>query len=189
MASGTAAGVKVGPGLIYIAPIGTTEPTTVSGTLPSANWIPVGYTEDGSLFSSDVTFEDIEVAEELDPIRTTPTRRNTTFEVQLAEINAQNLNLAYNGGTIGSPTGGYVTFEPPALGAELRVMLCWNADDAQERLLLRRVLATGTIAIPRRKAPAKALIPITFKVELPLDGAKAFKFWEPSALSVDDLHS
>ena len=185
---GTPAAVKVGPGLVYVAPIGTTEPTTVSGALPSA-WIPVGYTESGSTFTSNVTYEDIEVAEELDPIRTTATKRVTTFKLDMAEINAQNWSIAFNGGTIGTPTGGYVTFEPPDLGTEQRLMLVWSSDDAQERLLCRRVLQVGTIETARQKAPNKSLIPAEFRLEIPTDGSAVFKMWEPSALSYDDVHA
>lgn len=189
MPAGTASGVKVGPGLIYVAPIGTAEPSDVSGTLPSANWTAIGYTETGSVFSSVTTFEDIEVAEELDPIRTVATKRVTTVKFEMAEINAQNWNIAFNGGTIGTPTGGYVTFEPPALGAEQRLMLVWNADDHQERLLCRRVLQVGSVDTSRQKAPNKALIPAEFRLEIPTDGSKVFKLWQPSALATDDAHS
>jgi hypothetical protein len=185
---GTPAAVKVGPGLVYVAPIGTTEPTTVSAALPSA-WVPVGYTESGSTFTSAVTYEDIEVAEELDPIRTTATKRVTTFKLDMAEINAQNWNIAFNGGTIGTPTAGYVTFEPPDLGTEQRLMLVWNSDDAQERLLCRRVLQVGTIETARQKAPNKSLIPAEFRLEIPTDGSAVFKMWLPSSLSTDDVHS
>jgi hypothetical protein len=186
---GTPAAVKVGPGLIYVAKIGTTEPTTVSATLPSANWVAIGYTEEGSTFTTETTYEDVMVAEELDPIRVLPTARVTTFEFQMAEISAQNWNIAMNGGTIGTPTTGYVTFEPPALGVEQRLMVVWNSDDNQERLLLRQAVSTGAIAVPRRKAPDKALIPIAFKVEKPTTNLAVFKLWEPSSLSYTNVYA
>lgn len=184
---GTPAAVKVGPGLLYVAPIGTTEPTTGSGALPSA-WVAIGYTDNGSLFNSETNFEDIEVEEELEPIRTTATKRTTNMDFEMAEINARNLSIAYNGGTIGSPSGGFVTFEPPALGSESRLMVMWQSDDDQEALLLRRVVQIGSVGMPRRKAPDKTVIPVSFRVEIPTDGAKPFKFWEPSALAYTDPH-
>ena len=185
---GTPAAVKVGPGLLYVAPIGTTEPTTVSAALPSA-WVPIGYTDTGSIFNSAMTYEDIEVAEELDPIRTTATKRVISVTFSMAEINAQNWNVAFNGGTITGPTTGFVTFEPPALGSEQRLMLVWNSDDAQERLLCRRVVQVGSLAIPRGKAPAKAVIPVDFRLEKPTDSSAVFKLWQPASLSYDDTHS
>lgn len=185
---GTPAGVKVGPGLLYVAAIGTTEPTTVSGTLPSANWVAIGYTDNGSMFNSETTYEDIEVEEELEPIRTTATKRVTTIDFEMAEINARNLAIAYNGGTITGPTTGYVTFEPPGLGTEGRLMMCWQSDDHQEQLLCRRVVQAGSVGIPRRKAPDKSLIPVSFRLEVPLDGSKPFKFWQPATLAYTDPH-
>jgi hypothetical protein len=184
---GTPAAVKVGPGLLYVAPIGTTEPTTGSGAMPSA-WTAIGYTDNGSMFTSETTFEDIEVEEELDPIRTTATKRKTTIDFEMAEINATHLSVAFNGGSIGSPSSGFVTFEPPALGTENRLMLVWQSDDHQEQLLLRRVVQAGSVGMPRRKAPDKTVIPVSFRVEKPLDGSAAFKFWQPSSLSYSDVH-
>lgn len=184
---GTPAAVKVGPGLIYVAPIGTAEPTSGSGTLPSA-WTPIGYTESGSTFTTETTVDEINVAEELNPIRYAATKRVTKFEFQMAEINATNYSIALNGGTIGSPTSGFVTFEPPTVGEEQRLMVVWDGDDDEERMLLRRCLASGSVAIPRQKAPNKALIPITFNLELPDDGSKEFKLWEPDSLSYADVH-
>jgi hypothetical protein len=179
---GVAAAVKVGPGLLYVAPIGTSEPTVGSAALPSA-WVAIGYTDDGSMFNSETSYEDIEVEEELDPIRTTAVKRVTTIDFDMAEINAQHLLIAFNGGTITGPTTGYVTFEPPALGSESRLMLMWQSNDSQEALLCRRVLQSGPIGMARKKAPDKTVIPVSFKLEIPLDGAKAFKFWEPASLA------
>lgn len=179
---GTPAGVKVGPGLLYIAPIGTTEPSDVSGALPSA-WTAVGYTEEGSTFKFETKFEDVEVAEELDPVKIVATGRMSSVEFKMAEINARNVSKAFNGGTIGTPTGGSVTFEPPDLGAETRVMLVWQSDDNQERWLLRRVLQTGAVEIARKKAPDKSVIPVEFKCEIPTDGSTIFKAWITSALA------
>ena len=66
-AGGTPGNVKLGAGRLYYAPLGTTEPTNCSTALPSA-WIAVGYTENGTSIDTAITSEDIEVAEELDPI-------------------------------------------------------------------------------------------------------------------------
>jgi hypothetical protein len=179
---GTPAAVKVGPGLLYIAPIGTTEPTAGSGALPSA-WVAVGYTETGSEFDFTTSYSDIDVAEELDPIRIVATGRVVSVKFSMAEISARNISKALNGGTISSPSSGFVTFEPPALGAETRVMLCWQSDDAQEQWLFRRCLSTASVNIAHAKAPAKSLIPVEFRCEIPTDGSKSFKAWITSALA------
>lgn len=184
---GTAAAVKAGPGLLYIAPIGTAEPTSGSGALPSA-WIALGYTDQGSEFDFTRTFDPIEVAEELSPVRYVVTGEMDSVKFALAELTAQNLSVALNGGTISSPSAGFVTFEPPAFGSELRVMLVWTSNDAQELWLFRRVLQTGSVVIPRRKGKDKAVVPVEFHCEIPSDGSKNFKAWIASALPHAELH-
>lgn len=185
---GTPAAVKLGPGLLYVAPIGTTEPTTGSGALPSA-WVALGYTEDGSEVTFDMSFEDVEVAEELDSVKTVAVGRTTAVKFALAELCARNLSVAFNGGTISSPSSGFVTFDPPDLGEETRLMIVWQADDNEERWLFRRCLQVGSVTIARKKAPDKATIPCEFKTEIPTDGAKPFRAWIASSLDYDDPHS
>lgn len=184
---GTPAAVKLGPGLLYVAPIGTTEPTTLTGALPSA-WVALGYTEEGSEITFEMSFEDVPVAEELDPVKVVATGRMTTVQFELAQLTARNLSVAFNGGTITGPTGGYVTFDPPDLGEEERLMLVWQADDNEERWLFRRVLQVGSVTIARRKAPDKATIPCEFKCEIPTDGSGIFKVWVTDDLDYDEVH-
>jgi hypothetical protein len=185
---GSPAAVKLGPGLLYVAPIGTTEPTTGSGALPSA-WVALGYTEDGSEVTFEMSFEEVEVAEELDPVKVVATGRMTSIKFELAEMCARNLSVAFNGGTISGPASGFVTFEPPDLGDETRLMIVWQADDDQERWLFRRCLQVGSVTIARKKAPSKATIPAEFKTEIPPDGSTPFKVWITDALSYDDPHT
>ncbi len=179
--------VEVGPGLLYVAPIGTAEPASPTAVLPSA-WFPIGYTDTGHTFTSSTTVEPIEVAEELDPIRNVATRRDVMVEFSMAEIDTSHLSIAFNGGTISSPSGGFVSFEPPDLGDEERLMMFWRNDDQSRGVLWRRVLQSGSIAIPQQKAPAKAVIPVQFKLEKPLDGSKLFKAWGLDTLSYTDPH-
>lgn len=185
---GTAAAVTVGPGLLYVAKVATSEPASPTAAIPSASWVPVGYTEDGSLFNVETTSEPVEVAEELDPIRYVNTRRVGNLDVNLAEINIQNFAIAFNGGTIGSPTGGFVTFEPPALGTETRLAVLWRSDDNTQQLIVRQALSSGAISIERRKSPAKATIPISFRMEKPTAGTASFKIWGLSSLAYVDPH-
>lgn len=184
---GTPNAVRVDVGLIYVAPVGTAEPATPSAAIPSA-WVPVGYTESGNVFSTETTSEEVNVAEELDPIRYVNTKRVGTFEVELAEINIQNFAIAHNGGTIGSPSGGFVTFEPPDFGDEARLAVLWRADDDLEQLVVRQCLSSSAVAIQRRKAPQKATIPVTFKMEKPSNGDRSFKVWAQSSLPYTDPH-
>lgn len=178
---GTPTSVKVGPGLLYIAPIGTAEPSALTGAWP-VGWIALGYTEDGNEFKSDRKLEPIRVAEELYPIRHVVTEVVASVAAHLAEITATNLKYALNGGTISSPVGGAVTFDPPSATTLVKMMLGWDADDAQERWIFRQVVNGETLAIPRKKTPAKAVIPVEFHLEKPT-GVEPFKTFFASAVA------
>lgn len=174
MAAGTPTNVRVGAGHLYIAPLGSDEPVDLDTDWDAA-WTLLGYTEQGSEFSFGSTFEDVNVAEELEPILVLQTARNIAVNFAAAEMTAQNMSYAFNGGTIAGP-GTLTTFEPPAAGVYTPVMLGWESDDGMERWVFRKCIQAGTVAIPRRKAPAKAQLPMSFRVVKPDDGSASFKF-------------
>lgn len=170
--------IKTEPGLIYVAPIGTTEPATASAALPSA-WRPVGYTDEGATVSSNTTVEGIPVAEEIYPIRYATTAADHSVAFAMAEVSRQNLALALNAGADAATTG---IIEPPALGAEVRVMVIIDTagttttanqapGSTNARYIFRRCYQGGTIDMGFRKAPDKRLIQVTFNLEKP-DGAQ-----------------
>ncbi|MET8866536.1 hypothetical protein ABZW11_26660 [Nonomuraea sp. NPDC004580] len=175
MARGNPANLALGPGSLYAAVLGTTEPTdlTTPWETVSAAWIPLGYTEEGSTFNYSVDSENVEVAEELDPVAVALTSRELSLSFALAEITAANLKLALNGGTITSGAG-IVTFEPPDLGEEVRMMLGWESEDHTERWVYRKCLQVGSMEMSRAKGAAKATISCEFRLERPAD-ATSFK--------------
>lgn len=175
MARGNPAALALGPGILYIAVLGTTEPTdlTTPWATVSANWITLGYTDEGSKFNYSVNSENVEVAEELDPVAVALTSRDLSLAFALAEVTATNLKRALNGGTIVSGAG-IVTFEPPDLGEEVRTMLGWESEDHSERWVYRKCLQTGNMEMSRAKGAAKATINCEFKLERPA-AAKSFK--------------
>lgn len=157
--------VRVGPGRLFLAPLGTAEPTDLS-TPWGQDWVELGYTDVGTVFQFNNTFEDVMVAEELEAIRTLQTARQINITFALAEITAQNMQRAFNGGTVDT-AGGVVTFEPPDAGDYTSVMIGWESDDGLERWVFRNCTNTGTIDMARQKAPAKATIPVSFRVNKP----------------------
>lgn len=164
--------VRVGPGKLYIAPLSSTEPTDLATPWDHA-WTLIGYTDAGPEFVMGATFEDVRVAEELDPVATFQTERSLRVNFDAAEITARNLQIAMNGGDIN--VGGTVTtFEPPATGEYTYVMLGWEADDHLERWCFRKCLNVAESTIPRRRAPDKAVIPMGFQVSVPSAGAAAW---------------
>lgn len=175
MARGNPGNLALGPGSLYIAVLGTPEPAdlTTPWATVSANWLQLGYTAEGSTFNYSVDSENVEVAEELDPVAVALTSRELSLAFALAEVTAKNLQRALNGGTI-TTGAGIVTFEPPDLGEELRTMLGWESEDHSERWIYRKCLQVGNMEMSRAKGAAKATIACDFKLERPT-AAKPFK--------------
>lgn len=171
-AGGTPGNVDLGPGRLYYAPLGTAEPTNCSTALPSA-WIALGYTDQGTEFTFDITSEAVEVAEELEPVSFEQTARRTRFTVAMAEMTKKRLALALGAGS--GETDDSSVFSPPAAGSITEVMFVWDSLDTpgatNRRWLFRRCSPSGTITTARRKAPQKALIQVTFDCARPSDGS------------------
>jgi hypothetical protein len=163
--------IRIGPGRLLAAPVLTAEPADLTAAFNVA-FLDLGYTEEGSVFTISPEFEDVEVAEEIDPIDILPTGRAMTVEFALAELTAINMQYVLNGGTITTGTG-LKTFEPAlASAAPTYLALAWEDTLAahKERYVWRRCIQTGDIEISRRKAPDKATLNASFRVALPASG-------------------
>lgn len=196
MAANDGSRVKVGPGTLYAAPLGTVEPTAVTGAW-GAGWVPLGYTDAGSTFSLNPSVAPVTVEEEYWPVKNVVTGYAGTLVFALAEQTAQNLRLALNGGigsgvvaaTQGTNADGSLWVEPPTIGAEVRVMLGWDAlgpaavgADSYGRLIVRQAFQTGTLSIQRRKGNNKSVYSCSFTLEKPA-GVQPFRFLEPALLA------
>jgi hypothetical protein len=182
--------IKVGPGTLYAAPLGTAEPVSVTGAWP-AGWTALGYTDAGSEFDFGPTTSPISVEEELWEIRQAITGYTGTMTFVLAEVTRQNLALVLNAGigasTIASSQGtngdGSLWQETPSAGSEVRVMLGWDsiplaattAADPNSRLIVRQTLQTGTVKRTAKKGANKSMYAASFKLEKPY-GAQPFRF-------------
>lgn len=173
-AGGSSSNIQLGAGRLYVAAVGTSEPTSCSSTLPSA-WCPIGYTEDGTTVTLETSNEAIEVAEEVDPVLYVLASRSTKLSVQMAELTRRNLALALGSGA--GADNDAQSIEPPDPGSEVAVMIVWDSDDTpsatNSRWLFRQCKVNGTIEFSRNKAPNKALLPVEFNCEKPA-AAKAF---------------
>src|SRR4051812_7208957 len=90
---GDADQVRIGPGKLWVAPFGTPLPVTLAAT-PDSAFRELGFTTEGSVVSYTQTSEGVEVAERLRPIKQIITGVEMTFEVTLAQLNPENLQLA-----------------------------------------------------------------------------------------------
>lgn len=175
--------VRVGPGKLYVAALESAEPPDLVTAWPGA-WTLLGYTEEGSEFVFEQTFEDVNVAEELDPILVLQTARRVLVNFASAEMTAANMQRALNGGTITTP-GGIVKFEPPGVGDYTHIMLGWEAEDNMERFIFRKCLQTGSLNIARRRAPDKATLPMSFACTKPA-GAATFTYYHDADYEEDE---
>jgi hypothetical protein len=173
--------VKLGVGRWYIAPIGTAEPASLTAT-PNAAFVDLGYTREGSQVALGSDFEDVEVAEELEPIATIQTARTTTVSLELAQDTAYNMAYALNADTATSVTVNAtdISVEPPAAGTYRYMMLLWE-DGATpaantRRHLFRKVVNVGSSELAFRKGNEYTGLPLEFSVNKP-QGAAAWKRW------------
>lgn len=176
MPRGNKQSVALGPGYLYLAVLGSTEPTDLV-TAWAAAWKPLGYTNDGSTQTYAPSYDNVEVAEELDPIDSVPTGRVITVGFALAENTALNYKRAMNGGTItvtGIDPDEVYKFEPPDLGEETAVMIGFESEDHLERWVWRQCKQTGSAETSRKKGADKALIPMEFTSYPPDAGGKPF---------------
>lgn len=162
--------VVLGPGLLYVAAIGTTEPVSASAALDTA-WREVGYTDEGSAIDIAYTNVGIPVEEEFDPIRYVTTGREFSLGFSMKQASRRNLALAMNMGADAPNTAAAI--EPPAPGTEVRVMGCLDTEDGA-RWIFRQMFQGGNLQITRRKAPNVALLPVQFRLEKPT-GLQPFK--------------
>ena len=114
--TGTIDEVLIGTGVLYIKD-NTTSNLAFPGDDGSDGWVDptgmtvswdeVGYSEDGWTLEVDKTFEDVMVAEELDPIKTLKSAQEVRLTGELAQASLDNLAVAMGGGTVAEDTVNY----------------------------------------------------------------------------------
>jgi hypothetical protein len=168
--------IRVNPGVLYAAPLGTTEPVGLTGAWPSA-WVPLGLTTDGHTDTFDIQTADLVAAELFEPVATYTTSRSETIAFTLMNVTARHLDMAFNSGVLTPATGtGYVEVTQPNPGQEVRIMLGWDAADGKERTVWRQCVQTGSVALARQKAPNATTVPCAFKVETPTSGVRRHQY-------------
>ena len=185
---GTISEVIVGTGVLYVAAIandGNTSGDYVafpggdgSGAWasPAAGWVDVGYSEDGWTLEMDKTFEDIMVAEEIDPIATFKTAQEVRLTGELSQASQTNIVTALGGGTITTGDGsngyasGYNAISPPSTDDydEKSLLLIVDGPAGADRHVeIPRAVNVGAFSMAHQKAPQKVVIATEFKVLRP----------------------
>lgn len=153
-------------GSIYIAPVGTTLPTTVDGSLNAA-FVDLGYiSEDGISLSAAAEITEISAFQSFLPVRKLVTGRTFDLSFNVREWTAESVVFAFGGGTITEDTPGEYTYTPPAAGDALyeRAMVVDFRDGAKDyRLVIPRGTISDTVETTIARGSA-ADLPVTFSV-------------------------
>lgn len=164
-------GTARGPG-IYIAPVGTAAPATLSAAWASP-WRALGYaTEDGPTVANSTDTEDIMAWQSRSPLRTVITGRTVTVQMQLMQWNGDNLAVYWD---VTAPTvsDGVYTFDVRSDQSGRRHSIGVDVQDGdnQLRIVFPRVQlsAAGDMQFQRGAA---ALLDVTFSA-LETDGRLA----------------
>ena len=153
--------VGFGPGLLYIAPLGTAEPTTISTALDPA-WVPLGYTDAGTSVAFVPTVTKLYAAESYYPLAAPVTAWDATISMKLLELTLKNLSAVMNAGVV-TPTGANFAFTPPVVGTEVNVMLLLKGKNdpltSQPSFIeiYRKCIQSGTVTIDHTKAAFSGL--------------------------------
>ena len=189
--SGTISEVLIGTGVLYIKDASTSNlsfPGNTSDNFDNPTgmtvaWDQVGYSEDGWTLEVDKTFEDVMVAEELDPIKTLKSAQEVRLTGELAQASLDNFKIAMGGGNrqtdeigaglnggAGTSQSGYHTFKPPTSDTFTEFALILHADGqagADRQFWMPRTVNTGSFAMAHQKAPAKVTLATEFKLLVP----------------------
>lgn len=178
--NGSISDVLIGTGVLYSAAVGTAFPGADSTTASewaeiSSSWTDVGYSEDGWTLEYDKSFEDIMVAEEIDPIKSVKTAQEIRITGTLAQSSMANLQLAFGGGTFDEDdetnfSTGYDTLVPPATTGYTEkslLLVTEGASGAIRHFQIPRAVNVGAFSMAHQKAPQKVLIAVEFKILVP----------------------
>lgn len=180
--------VKLGPGLIITATMAGAIPTLVAAaskfTTTFTGWSSIGYTDEGATLTFNRESEDVEVAEEDNPLKRIGTKVGVTLGFSASGINELNLEAANAGGTWSTVSGTGATlvrkYAPPQPKDQTRRMWAHIGQDLDEIFLMYQGYQTGEITVQRRKGANKASLSgynIVAEVPDPLVSADVWNYF------------
>jgi hypothetical protein len=127
-------------GRVYVAPVGTTLPSTPTSSLDSA-FVDLGYTsEDGVTLNFAKNSEDINVWQSAFPVRKIGTGFEASAAFTLRQWNAETISLAFGGGTVAETSTGVYTYTPPDVSEmdERAAVIEWQDGTKSYRWVIAR---------------------------------------------------
>lgn len=149
-----------GRAYMYLAPVGSTEPTDTTSALDAA-WQAVGlFTPDSLSFSTEPQFEEVTSHQSDYPVRRFQTGDSATVSVDLQEWNVDNIVAVFGGGSVVAGT-----YTAPVLGARTEVAACVEALDGTKiyRWVFPRCLQIEGVDISLNKTQ-EARLPLRLAV-------------------------
>lgn len=170
--------VVAGSGDVYVAPYGTTRPTTVDAAL-DGNFFKLGYcTEDGLQLTQSPNVEEFMAWQSRHPVRRALTGLEVTFTFGLEQWNEQTIQTALGGGSVTEYSSGkykYVPIGDDEQLDEVSIVAEWQDGDKDYRLLIPRCQATESVEIQLTRT-ALAILPVTVKA-LGTAGLNAYEIY------------
>lgn len=175
------------PGFLFHAPLATAEPThAAAGSTYDADvwpvaWVPLGPTQEGSVFGNSQNVEPIRVAELFEAVAYSVTDVTTTLAFAMTNYTLHNLRRALNAPTslVTTVSGTAATLssklEPPDPQDIVRSMIGWESLDHTLRLVGRQCLNGGELQSTFGRATAAGIATV-WNFERPA-ASKAFAFY------------
>lgn len=180
---GSPSDITLGPGWLFMAPLGTTEPSDSTTALPSA-WISLGYTEDGHDLTIGRTNDEIKVAESAYPVKVVNSEMNVKLKTRLAEPTLRNLTLALGNGAAGSNSATSLELSTTLTGVMLVHDSHYGTLTTNRRKVFREVYPIGDLSTMMKKSPNKTTFDVELAAVLPDGQTSPIKFLKPAGTSV-----
>lgn len=151
-------------GSIFVGPVGTDAPASISDEFGDG-WVELGYTdENGVKFTDTKTITDIPVWQLFYAARKIVASRDFTADFALRQFDADTVTLAFGGGTV-TGSGEAFVYTPPSPEQidERALAVEWLDNEKKYRIIIPRGLVSNNVETSVVRSKASDL-PITFGV-------------------------
>jgi len=179
--------LAMGPGTLYTAPFGGTEPAdTAVGSVPTAPWVDAGGTLGGmrALFTN--TYTALRIDQTPMDVGSRLTNMEFLLNTTLAEVTLENLAAALNNSAGVQVGSGFKSWEPvsdnSATQPTYKAILFdgWGPNQFRRRIISRRVLSIAAIELPYT-ADGQAVYAVSFKAHWVSASVKPYKLVDQTA--------
>lgn len=158
-------------GHIYVAPVGTAFPASISEAVDTDDWTEIGYVDtDGVKFNDTPNFQAIRSWQKRKPTRMVKGDVEATVGFNLQQWNTDTIMLAFGGGEVTEDAAGEYRYTPPAEDViDERALIVEASDgDVHSRRQYARVLNQAATSFTWNRS-TESKLPIEFMI-LSADG-------------------